>query len=248
MPVGLLGRKVGMTQVYDDSGNVVPVTVVAAGPCTVLQVRTKERDGYDAVQVGYEDLLSQQDSARPAEQRNRSRASRAARGHVVQLNSKRQKRLQQAGRESLPKADCEPQRFIREFRTDGEDHGCDVGQVLTVEVFQDVTHIDVIGTSKGRGTAGVMKRHNFAGQKASHGAKKIHRAAGAIGAHATNRGWNGRLKKGKRMGGRYGNAKSTVRHLKVVSVDPGSNMVLVKGAVPGPNGGFLVLRHTNKVG
>lgn len=248
MAVGLLGRKIGMTQVYGADGAIIPVTVVEAGPCTVLQIRTAQRDGYEAVQLGFDDKLSQADRERPPEQRNRSRASRAERGHVVQLGSKRQKRRQAAGVVPVPKADCEPKRFIREFRTDGEEHGCSVGQVLTAALFEGVTHVDVVGTTKGRGTAGVMVRHNFAGQKASHGAKKIHRMPGSMSAHATNRGWSGRIKKGKRMAGRYGNSRSTIRNLELVRIDAANNMLLVKGAVPGPNGSYLMIRKTNKVG
>lgn len=248
MSVGLLGRKVGMTQVYGEDGQIIPVTVVEAGPCTVLQLRTPDRDGYAAVQLGFDDKLSQADQARPADQRNRRRASRAERGHVVQLASKRQKRRSEAGIQSLPKADCEPKRFVREFRTDQAAHGCEVGQVLTAEIFSGVTHVDVVGTNKGRGTAGVMKRHNFSGQKASHGAKKIHRLPGSMSANATNRGWSGRIKKGKRMAGRYGNARCTVRNLQLVRVDAENNMLLVKGALPGPNGGYVIVRRTNKHG
>ncbi len=248
MPVGLLGRKVGMTQVYGEDGSIIPVTVLATGPCTVLQLRTMDRDGYEAVQVGFEEKLSDADKERSADKRNRHRASRSERGHVVQLSSKRQKRRQEAGVELLPKADCEPPRFVREFRTDGEEHGCEVGQVLTAELFNEVTHVDVIGTSKGRGTTGVMKRHNFAGQKASHGAKKIHRMPGSMSAHGTNRGWCGRIKKGKRMAGRYGADRCTIRNLQVVRVDAENNMLLVQGAVPGPNGGYVLVRKTNKVG
>ncbi|MBL8850362.1 MAG: 50S ribosomal protein L3, partial [Planctomycetaceae bacterium] len=235
MGVGLLGRKVGMTQVYGPDGSIIPVTVVAAGPCTVLQVRTQDRDGYEAVQLGYGDKLSQADAERPAEQRNRSRASRAERGHVVQLSSKRQKSRQAAGVELLPKANCEPQRFVKEFRTDGETHEHTVGQVLTAAHFDGVTHVDVIGTTKGRGTEGVMFRHNFSGQKASHGAKKIHRMPGSMSAHGTNRGWCGRIKKGKRMAGRYGAERCTIRNLQLVRIDAENNMLLVRGAIPGPN-------------
>lgn len=246
MPVGLLGRKVGMTQVYGEDGSIIPVTVLAAGPCTVLQLRTMDKDGYEAVQVGFEEKLSQADKERSPDKRNRHRASRAERGHVVQLSSKRQKRRQEAGIAATPKADCEPPRLVREFRTDGEEHGCSVGQVLTAEVFNGVTHVDVIGTTKGRGTTGVMKRHNFSGQKASHGAKKIHRMPGSMSAHGTNRGWCGRIKKGKRMAGRYGADRCTIRNLQLVRVDVENNMLLVYGAVPGPNGGFVLVRKTNK--
>lgn len=206
MAVGLLGRKVGMTQVYREDGTIVPVTVIEAGPCTVLQVKTVERDGYAAVQVGFDDKLSDRDLERPADQRVRNRASRAERGHVVQLSSNRQKARQAAGIDAVPKAGCEPKRFIREFRTDGESVDVEVGQVLDASVFDGVAKVDVVGTSKGRGTAGVMKRHNFAGQRASHGVKKVHRRPGSIGMSADP----SRVLKGTRMAGQYGNARSTV--------------------------------------
>jgi large subunit ribosomal protein L3 len=164
----------------------------------------------------------------------------------VQLSSKRQKARQAAGVELPPKAGCEPPRFVKEFRTDGEEHGCTVGQVLTASVFEGVTHVDVIGTTKGRGTEGVMFRHNFSGQKASHGAKKIHRMPGSMSAHGTNRGWCGRIKKGKRMAGRYGVDRCTIRNLQLVRIDAESNMLLVRGAIPGPNGGYVLVRKTNK--
>jgi large subunit ribosomal protein L3 len=233
-----------MTQVYGDDGAIVPVTVLEVGPCTILQVKTVECDGYEAVQIGFDDKLSRSDRERSADQRNRARASRAERGRVVQLASKRQKAREMAGVATTPRPDCEPKRFVREFRTDGEDHGCEVGQVLSADVFAEVSHVDVIGTSKGRGTAGVMKRHNFAGQRASHGVKKVHRRAGSIGMSADP----ARVLKGTRMPGRYGNARSTVRHLKVVRVDAENHMLLVKGAVPGPEGGYVLVRQTNKLG
>lgn len=247
MPVGLLGRKVGMTQVYGEDGVLFPVTVIEAGPCAVLQVRTTDRDGYEAVQVGFDDDLSDKDKERSPDQRNRSRASRAARGHVVQLSSKRQKARQAAGVEALPKANCEPKKYIREFRTDGEQHGCEVGQVLTVDHLSEVTHVDVVGTSKGRGFSGGMKRHNFGGQPASHGAKKVHRHIGSICSNASNRGTSSMIKRGKRMPGQYGNTRTTIRNLKVVKVDPENNLLLVYGAVPGPPGGYVMVRKTNKL-
>jgi large subunit ribosomal protein L3 len=237
MAKGILGRKVGMTQVYDESGRAVPVTVVQAGPCHVLQVRTAERDGYEAVQLGYSD------KKRPKGDRSRpSQASRAERGHVANIGSKRSKRRAAAGVEASPKADCEPKRFIRELR--GSADGCEVGQEVTVAALEGVSRVDVTGTSKGRGYTGVMKRHNFAGQRASHGVKKCHRHAGGTGMSA----WPSRLVKGRRMAGQYGNAKVTARNLSVVKVDAGNHLILVRGAVPGPNGGFLVIRETNKVG
>lgn len=242
MPVGLLGRKVGMTQVYSESGAMVPVTVIEAGPCAVLQVKTADRDGYEAVQLGFDDKLSQKDLARDSEQRNRSRANRAERGHVAVLKSKRQKRLAEAGIESRVKANCEPKRFVREFRIDGEAAGVEVGQVLNAGLFDGVAYVDVVGTSKGRGTTGAMKRHNFSGQGSAHGTKKVHRRVGAIGANAMNRGTSGMIKKGMRMAGQYGNARSTVRNLKVVKIDVENNMLLVNGAIPGPNGGYVVIR------
>ena len=237
MPVGLLGRKIGMTQVYRDDGVLVPVTVIEAGPCTVLQLRTGARDGYAAIQVGFDDKLSEKDKQRAAGERNRNRANRAERGHVAQLKSKRQARLAEAGVSSPPKADCEPKRFVREFRIE-EGASYEVGQVLTAEVFDGVASVDVIGTSKGRGTTGVMKRHNFKGQRATHGVKKVHRMPGGIG-QATD---PARVWKGKRMAGQYGNARVTVRNLKVVRVDAENNMLLVYGAVPGPNGGYVMIR------
>jgi len=148
----------------------------------------------------------------------------------------------EAGMAVPKKANCEPKRFIREFRTDGEDHGLEVGQELTVSTFEAGAKIDVIGTSKGRGTAGVMKRHNFHGQRASHGVKRVHRHGGSIGMSADP----SRVLKGTRMGGRYGNAQITTRNLKIVRVLEDQNLLLVKGAIPGPNGGYLTIRPTNK--
>lgn len=242
MPVGLLGRKIGMTRVYDED-RIVPVTVIEAGPCTVLRLRTLEKDGYEAVQIGFEDNLSEKDKARSANERKRSRASRADRGQVANIGSKRQKALQAAGVEVAPKADCEPKKHVREFRTDGESHGLTVGDDINVSVFDGVTHVDVVGTSKGRGFAGVMKRHNFQGQRASHGAKRIHRHGGSIGMSADP----SRVLKGTRMGGQMGAQKATERHLKVVAVNTDNNTILVKGAIPGPNGGLVLVRHTNKL-
>lgn len=243
MPVGLLGRKIGMTRVYDED-RIVPVTVIEAGPCTVLRLRTVDQDGYEAVQLGFEENLSDKDKGRSPSERRRSRASRADRGQVANIGSKRQKARQAAGTEIAAKADCEPPKHVREFRTDGEDHGLEIGQQVGVDVFAEVSHVDVVGTSKGRGFAGVMKRHNFAGQRASHGAKRIHRHGGSIGMSADP----ARVLKGTRMAGQMGACKATERHLKVVAVDPDNNTIMVKGAVPGPNGGLVVVRHTNKLG
>ncbi|MBD3673606.1 MAG: 50S ribosomal protein L3 [Planctomycetaceae bacterium] len=229
MPVGLVGTKVGMTRVFDEEGNTVPVTVVKVDSCRVLQVKTVESDGYEAVQLGFGE-------------KPRRLAARSERGHVAALSSKRQKARQQAGVDVVPKAECEPARVVKEFRTDGEEHGLEVGQEVGVSVFADVAFVDVVGVSKGRGTAGVMKRHNFSGQRATHGVNKVHRHGGSIGMSADP----SRVLKGTRMAGQYGNAKATVRHLKLVKVDEENNLLLVKGGVPGPNGADVVVRQTNK--
>lgn len=235
MPVGLLGRKVGMTQVYSAEGKLLPVTVIQAGPCVVLQVRTKDRDGYEAVQLGFED-------------KPRRLASRSERGHVADIGSKRAKARSAAGVSVLKKADCEPQRYVREFRTDGETVGHEVGQKLTVELFNEIKRVDVIGKIKGRGFAGVMKQHGFGGMCASHGVQRSHRAPGSVAAHSTNRGFSGKIKKGKRMSGRWGNSQATIRNLDVVQIDTENNVLLVRGAIPGANGGYVIIRQTNKLG
>ncbi len=223
MAIGLLGRKVGMTQIFDEAGTVIPVTVIEAGPCHVLQLRTKDRDGYEAVQLGYRD-------------KPRRLATRSQRGQVAKLDSKRSK----SGVALLPKADCEPKRFVREFRG-ATSEGIEVGKELKVELFKDVKAVDVTGTSKGRGTAGVMRRHNFKGQRATHGVKKVHRHGGGTSMNT----FPARVFKGKRMAGRLGNERTTSRNLKVVRVDEENNLLLVRGAVPGPNGGYVIIRETN---
>ncbi len=233
MTMGLLGRKVGMTQVFDETGKSAPVTILAVGPCPVLQLRTMERDGYIAVQLGFENKL-------------RRKAIRAERGHVAaDFVSKRRQLRQSAGVPILEKANCEPQKVIREFRLDAPSEA-KVGAILTAsEVFKDVKNVDVIGTSKGRGFTGVMKRHNFQGLPAAHGAKKVHRQAGSIGSHASNRG-SGRPKLGHKAAGHHGNARITVRNLDIVKIDAENHIVLVRGAVPGPPGGLIIIRPTNK--
>ena len=210
MQVGLLGRKVGMTQIYETDGTAVPVTVLECGPCTVLQVRTAERDGYHALQLGFAD-------------KKRKSATQAERGHAR-------------------KVDAEPKRFVREFRQAGPTDAAE-GQTLTVEVFREIPRVDVIGTSKGRGYSGVVKRHGFKGLRATHGVKRMHRHPGSSGPSADP----AHTRKGIRKPGQYGNARITVRNLKVVRVDPTNNLLLIRGAVPGPSGGFLMVRQTNKV-
>jgi large subunit ribosomal protein L3 len=213
MRVGLLGRKVGMTQIFEADGTAVPVTVLECGPCTVLQVRTEEHDGYAAVQLGFAD-------------KKRKSATQAERGHAR-------------------KVDSEPKRYIREIRQEsGKDlAGVTAGQTLTVEVFNAIKAVDVIGTSKGRGYSGVVKRHGFKGLRASHGVKRMHRHPGSSGPSADP----AHTRKGIRKPGQYGHARITVRNLRVVRIDPANNLLLVRGAVPGPNGGFLTIRQTNKV-
>jgi large subunit ribosomal protein L3 len=202
-----------MTQIYETDGTAIPVTVLECGPCTVLQVRTSERDGYHAVQLGFAD-------------KRRKVATQAERGHAR-------------------KVDAEPKRYVREIR---QEPGADVtgvaaGQTLTVEVFNEIKNVDVIGTSKGRGYSGVIKRHGFKGLRATHGVKRMHRHPGSSGPSADP----AHTRKGIRKPGQYGNARITVRNLRVVRVDPTNNLILVRGAVPGPNGGFLTVRQTNKV-
>jgi len=226
--VGLLGQKVGMTQIYNEKGEAVSVTLIEVGPCKVLQLRTKDKDGYEAIQMGFKD-------------RPRRLASRSVRGHVAKLDSKRARARAAAGAEAAPKADCEPQRIIREYRTSTD--GYSVGQSLTVDLFSGIKAVDVIGTTKGRGTTGVMKRHNFKGQRATHGVKKVHRHGGSSGQNT----FPAHVFKGKKMGGRYGAERSTMRNIKIAQVDAANNLLLVHGAVPGPIGGFVLVRPTNKL-
>ncbi|MBA4032270.1 MAG: 50S ribosomal protein L3 [Planctomyces sp.] len=230
MPRGLLGRKVGMTQVFTPQGEAIPVTVIECGPCVVLQVRTPERDGYSAVQLGFAD-------------KPRRLASRAERGHVAAIDSKRQKALSAAGVAVVEKANCEPKKYVREFRVTPEQATqYSVGQVLTVAgVFGETKHVDVIGTSKGRGFAGVMKRHNFHGTCASHGVKKVHRSGGSTGQSTDP----GKVFKGTKMPGHFGNERVTVRRLEVIRADEENGVLLVRGAVPGYSGGFVRIRETN---
>src|SRR3984957_17219754 len=211
MQVGLLGRKVGMTQIFEPDGTAVPVTVLECGPCTVLQVRTAERDGYHALQLGFDD-------------KKRKSATQAERGHAR-------------------KVDAEPNRYVREIRQESAAEGVAEGQILTVEVFDEIKNVDVIGTSKGRGFSGVVKRHGFKGLRASHGVKRMHRHPGSSGPSADP----AHTRKGIRKPGQFGNARITSRNLKVVRVDPTNNLLLVRGAVPGPNGGYLTIQQTNKV-
>jgi large subunit ribosomal protein L3 len=206
---GILGRKLGMTQVWDDEHRVIPVTVIEAGPCRVVQLKTPERDGYAAIQVAFGNTKA-------------SRLSKPELGH-------------------LKTADAPPSRTLAEFRVDALD-GFEVGQVIKADVFEKGSRVDVTGITKGKGFAGTMQRHNFSGQGASHGNHKKHRAPGAVGACATP----SRVFKGLRMAGQMGNTRVTTLNLEVVEGDAERNLILVKGAVPGPNGGLVYLRDAVK--
>ncbi len=207
MLTALLGKKIGMTQVYDDAGTLHPVTVVQAGPCDVLQVKTVETDGYSAVQLGFGDVKAH-------------RATKPQIGHSA-------------------KANVQPKRFVREVRLEDDPAGVEAGQTLTVDVFDGIEVIDVIGTTKGKGFAGGMKRYGFKGQLASHGVERKHRSPGSIGGHANNAGKGGSIKKGKHMAGQMGNVRCTAKNHKLIGVDKENNLLLVKGSIPGANGGFL---------
>lgn len=215
MLAALLGKKIGMTQVYDDSGAIQPVTVVQAGPCCVLQIKTDQSDGYNALQLGFERIKPH-------------RARKPQIGHAA-------------------KARTSAMRVVREVRLDGP-LDVELGEQITVEAFEGVDLVDVIGTTKGKGFAGVMKRHGFKGQPASHGVERKHRSAGSIGGHATNLGWGGDIKKGKRMAGHMGTGSRTTRNHKLVAIDKENNLLLIKGAVPGANGGYLLIRQGRTAG
>jgi large subunit ribosomal protein L3 len=202
---GLLGRKIGMSQIFDDKGEVVPITVIEAGPCYVTQIKTTERDGYNAIQLGFE---------------THNRANKPARGHL----------------KGLP-----PLRHLKEVRTDDVAR-YEVGQKLDVGLFKVGERVDVIGTSKGRGFAGVMKRHGFAGGPATHGQSDRRRAPGAIGASNTP-GW---VRKGMRMPGHMGSRRATVQNLRVVMVDAERNLLALGGGVPGGPRGVLYIRKARK--
>ncbi len=211
----LLGKKVGMTQVYDDLGNLVPVTVIQAGPCMVMQVKTTETDGYNAVQLGFDEI-------KPA------RRKHPQIGHAK-------------------KAETTPKRFIKEMRlTEEAEQQYEVGNSVTVSVFADEKFVDVVGTSKGKGFAGVMKRHGFGGFPASHGTERKHRAPGSIASYSSDAGHGAGPKRGKRMAGHLGNSRVTVKNHRLVEVDEKKNLLIVKGSVPGPAGGYCIVLSAKK--
>ncbi len=207
---GLLGEKLGMTQVWDENNKLVPVTVVKAGPCVVTQVRTPDNDGYSAVQMAYGNV-------------DPRKVTKPVTGHF--------------GKAGVP-----PRRHLVELRTDAA-ATYSVGQEVTAEVFAAGQSVDVVGTSKGKGTAGVMKRHGFRGLGAGHGTQRKHRAPGSIGGASTP----GRVFKGLRMAGRMGGVRTTTQNLVVHAVDAERGLLLIKGAVPGPRGGLLFVRNANKI-
>ena len=202
---GILGEKLGMTQIFTEDGRALPVTVIKAGPCSVVQVKTAERDGYAAVQLGYA---------------QRGGATKPMQGHFA-------------------KAGVEPMRHVVELRTD---ETFEAGQEIKVDIFAPGERADVVGVSKGKGFAGTMKRHGFSGLSASHGTEKKHRSPGAIGACATP----SRVFRGTRMSGQMGNERVTVLNLEVVEADAERGLLLLKGAVPGPTGGLLMVRSSVK--
>ncbi len=204
-----------MTRVYDESGKLVPVTVIQAGPCTITQVKTVETDGYNAVQLGYDEIKL-------------SRRKKPQIGHAK-------------------KAGTTPKNYVREMRLPADvAPEVEVGQALTVSVFENEKYVDVTSTSKGKGYAGVMKRHGFAGFPASHGTERKHRAAGSISSFASDAGHGGTLKKGKRMAGHMGNRRVTTKGHSLISIDEEKRLLVVKGAIPGPAGGYCVVRSAKK--
>ena len=211
---GILGAKLGMTQVFDENNRVVPVTVVKAGPCVVTGIRTEETDGYNAVQIAF-GAIDPRKVTKPV-----------------------------AGQ--FEKAGVTPRRHVAEIRLESAEQaaGFELGQEIAADVFEDGAFVDVTGTSKGKGFAGTMKRHGFAGQGASHGTQAVHRKPGSIGGAATP----GRVFRGKKMAGRMGNERVTTMNLKVHKVDADAGVLLIKGAIPGRNGGLVMVRSAVKGG
>jgi large subunit ribosomal protein L3 len=211
----LLGKKVGMTQVYDEKERLLPVTVIQAGPCVVMQVKTVETDGYNAVQLGFDDV----------------KASRCTKAAIARAE----------------KVKTAPKRFIREMRLIGDAKvEVNPGDAVTVTTFAETKFVDVIGTSKGKGFAGPMKRWHFGGMPGSHGTERKHRSPGSQAGYGTDRGHGGDIKKGKKMGGHLGAKRITVKTHQLVSIDPENNLLVIKGSVPGPSGGYVIVRTSQK--
>jgi len=211
----LLGRKVGMTQVYNELGKLVPVSVIQAGPCVVMQVKSAETDGYNAIQLGFDDV-------KPV------RRKMPEIGHAK-------------------KANAEPKKFVKEMRLpDDVEREYKAGESVTVTVFSEDKSVDVIGTSKGKGFAGVMKRHGFGGFPASHGTERKHRAPGSIASFASDAGHGPGPKRGKRMAGHMGHCRVTTKNHDLVEIDEEKNLLIVKGSIPGPAGGYCIIRSAKK--
>jgi len=231
--LGLLGRKIGMTQIYDAEGRSVPVTAVEAGPCTVLQVKTPERDGYAAVQLGFHDkpprnvsdeLIKKAQGGRARYDLLHGRSSQPARGHAF------------AAGETAPKY------FVREMRLGAADAaGYEPGQQVTLDILEEGEYVDVMGTSKGRGFTGVIKRHGFSLFIDTHGTHEWRRHGGSIGCRKPQH-----VRRGTRMAGQHGNTRVTVQNLRVAGLLPDQNVVLIRGGIPGPNGGYVIVRKALK--
>lgn len=209
MQKGLIGKKIGMTQLFLDNGNVVPVTVVEAGPCVIVQKKTVENDGYEAVQFGYGDVKA-------------SRVNKPMKGHFA-------------------KNDVAPKKVLREFRF-ADISALNVGDIIKADTFAAGDKVDVVGTSKGKGTAGAIKRWNFSRLKESHGTGPVARHAGSLGACSDP----SRVFKGKKLAGHLGNERVTIQNLDVVKVDVENNLIAIKGAIPGPKGGIVVISDSVK--
>jgi large subunit ribosomal protein L3 len=209
MKKGLIGKKIGMTQIFDEKGNVVPVTVVEAGPCTVALKKTIENDGYEAIQIGFGDI-------------NIKNVTKPMKGH-------------------FDKAGIAPRRTLKELRIE-DISSVNVGDILKADIFAVGDHVDVVGTSKGKGTAGAIKRWNFSRLKETHGTGPVARHAGSLGACSDP----SRVYKGKRLAGHLGHERVTIQNLDIVKVDVENNLIAIKGAIPGPKGGTVILTDSVK--
>ena len=208
MKKAIIGKKLGMTQIFDENGNVIPVTVIEAGPCPVVQKKTVENDGYNAVQLGFED-------------KKVTRTNKPMKGH-------------------FDKANVAPKKVLKEFRLE-DDSALNVGDIIKADIFAAGEKVDVVGTSKGKGTAGVIKRWNFGRLKETHGTGPVARHAGSLGVIDP-----ARIFKGKKMAGHLGSERVTVQNLSVVKVDSENNLIAIKGSIPGPKGGIVVIADSVK--
>ncbi len=212
MGLGLIGKKLGMSQIFDEHGNIVPVTVIQAGPCTVIQKKLAVKEGYNALQLGFDEIVKTQ------------RVNKPLAGHFKKTNTK-------------------PTAVLKEFRVAEQDLDAnEIGTAHSVDMFEIGDYVDIVGTSKGKGFAGVIKRHGFSGAPASHGAHEYFRHGGSIGQNMTP----GRTMKGMKMPGHMGAAKVTVQNLKVIDVRGDTNLLLIEGAVPGPVTGYVVIKKAAK--